>query len=584
MAGQSSKDEKMLKFFNEKRMQVKFDLDGTPYKPLENIGTGAYGVVCSAVDVRNERKVAIKKIPNAFAAHTVTKRTLREVKILRHFFHDNIIAVLDMLHQTGTDVYIVFDLMETDLHHIIHSKQPLTERHVQYFMYQILRGLKYIHSANIIHRDLKPSNLMVNANCLLKIGDFGMARSFTLAQNGDDGYFMTQYVATRWYRAPELLFSLLDYSFSVDIWSVGCILAEMLNKRQLFPGKDHISQMKLIIYYLGTPSEQIMKCIPSDLVKNIIIGLGLKAPLPWPSIVPKASMTGIDLLSKLLQMAPWDRTTAAESLNHEFLKEFSNPLTEITCEPFTLLVDVEHLNPEQLKQAMFEEVKDFRKCAENSAAPSDFYLASTIQSNTESAGLPKADSSANSYDADVEMLSAKLEEVKFKIVPTDPVQQQPMTDAEMNPVKAALLRKIISRQENKECEKKTNKKERKRRKSQSKTKDSTEVLPVGLSEQDQTLLERWSKLQEQSKRNQNDKSSDSKVITIVDDSSEDEEETLEDELEDIIVNALPCLDSVKNEKTPSSAQLMEDWIIAANVNPEFLKEIEKQSVHDFAMK
>lgn len=157
-----------MQLLDKKSLDVKFDLTGTPYTAIENIGTGAYGVVCSAVDNRNglDRKVAIKKVPNALGAVTLTKRTLREVKILQQFNqHENIVAVLDIFRaqsDSSGDVYIVFDLMQTDLHHIIHSKQLLTERHIQYFLYQILRGLKYIHSAGIIHRDLKPSNLMVN--------------------------------------------------------------------------------------------------------------------------------------------------------------------------------------------------------------------------------------------------------------------------------------------------------------------------------------------------------------------------------------------------------------------------------------
>ncbi|KFU83409.1 Mitogen-activated protein kinase 7, partial [Chaetura pelagica] len=128
----------------------------------------------------------------------------------------------------------VLDLMESDLHQIIHSGQPLTLEHVRYFLYQLLRGLKYIHSANVLHRDLKPSNLLVNENCELKIGDFGMARGVGPPDPHQSKPFLTEYVATRWYRAPELLLSLHRYSRAIDIWSVGCIFAEMLGRRQLF--------------------------------------------------------------------------------------------------------------------------------------------------------------------------------------------------------------------------------------------------------------------------------------------------------------------------------------------------------------
>uniref|UniRef100_A0A803VZJ4 mitogen-activated protein kinase n=1 Tax=Ficedula albicollis TaxID=59894 RepID=A0A803VZJ4_FICAL len=120
--------------------------------------------------------------------------------------------------------------MESDLHQIIHSAQPLTLEHVRYFLYQLLRGLKYIHSANVLHRDLKPSNLLVNENCELKIGDFGMARGLG-ADPRQAKAFLTEYVATRWYRAPELLLSLHRYTRAIDMWSVGCIFAEMLGRR-----------------------------------------------------------------------------------------------------------------------------------------------------------------------------------------------------------------------------------------------------------------------------------------------------------------------------------------------------------------
>lgn len=182
MAGDNKKkDENFIKnlaILKRRALDVKFDIDTTQYKPLENIGIGAYGVVCSAVHRKANDRVAIKKIPNVFDVKDVAKRTYREIKILKHFTHDNIIHIREILKPKESlsdfrDVYVVFDLMESDLHKIIYSKQELTEEHVRYFLYQILRGLKYIHSAHVIHRDLKPSNLLVNEDCQLRIGDFG---------------------------------------------------------------------------------------------------------------------------------------------------------------------------------------------------------------------------------------------------------------------------------------------------------------------------------------------------------------------------------------------------------------------------
>lgn len=179
------------------------------------------------------------------------------------------------LRREFTDVYIATELMDTDLHQIIRSNQGLSEEHcqvpwvtfesnndiewwasflfvfeltlvyddtLQYFLYQILRGLKFIHSANVIHRDLKPSNLLLNANCDLKICDFGLARP-----TAENDQFMTEYVVTRWYRAPELLLNSSDYTAAIDVWSVGCIFMELMNRKPLFPGKDHVHQMRLLI-------------------------------------------------------------------------------------------------------------------------------------------------------------------------------------------------------------------------------------------------------------------------------------------------------------------------------------------------
>jgi mitogen-activated protein kinase 7 len=166
--------------------------------------------------------------------------------------------------------------MEADMHQIIRSQQPLTDAHFQYFLYQILRGLKYIHSANVLHRDLKPGNLLVNADCELKICDFGLARGFSNAP--DHTAFMTEYVATRWYRAPEIMLSFQNYTKAIDIWSVGCIFAEMLGGKVLFPGKDYVHQLNLILNILGTPDEETIRRIGSPRVFfkiSLISGSGI---------------------------------------------------------------------------------------------------------------------------------------------------------------------------------------------------------------------------------------------------------------------------------------------------------------------
>uniref|UniRef100_A0A8C5FWM2 Mitogen-activated protein kinase 14a n=1 Tax=Gadus morhua TaxID=8049 RepID=A0A8C5FWM2_GADMO len=206
------------------------------YKSLLPVGSGAYGSVCSSFDEKTCRKIAVKKLSRPFQSIIHAKRTYRELRLLKHMNHENVICLLDVFTPATSlkefnEVYFVTHLMGADLNNIVKC-QKLTDDHVQFLIYQILRGLKYIHSADIIHRDLKPSNLAVNEDCELKILDFGLAR------HTDDE--MTGYVATRWYRAPEIMLNWMHYNMTVDIWSVGCIMAELLTGRTLFPGTDRI--------------------------------------------------------------------------------------------------------------------------------------------------------------------------------------------------------------------------------------------------------------------------------------------------------------------------------------------------------
>jgi mitogen-activated protein kinase 7 len=234
------------------------------YKIIREIGSGAYGIVCAAKDLEAEPKsaneeVAIKKVQRVFEKSILAKRALREIKLLRHFQnHENITSILDMDIADITnfnEIYLIQELMEADLHQIIRSEQPLTDAHFQYFIYQICRGLKYIHSANVLHRDLKPGNLLVNADCELKICDFGLARGLSDSSSG----FMTEYVATRWYRAPEIMLSFKSYTKAIDMWSVGCIFAELLGGKPLFKGRDYVDQLNQILNILGTPDDATLK-------------------------------------------------------------------------------------------------------------------------------------------------------------------------------------------------------------------------------------------------------------------------------------------------------------------------------------
>lgn len=257
--------------------------------------------------------------------------------------------------------YVVLDLMESDLHQIIHSAQTLTPEHTRYFLYQLLRGLKYVHSANVIHRDLKPSNLLVNENCELKIGDFGMARG--LSSHPEESYsFMTEYVATRWYRAPELLLSLNHYSLAIDMWSVGCIFAEMLGRKQLFPGKNYVHQLQLILCVLGTPPEGVIGAIRADRVRSYIQSLPSRTPVPLAKLYPQAEASALDLLRAMLQFDPRERISVTEALEHPYLSKYHDPDDEPTCVPaFDFEFDKLQMSKEQIKEAILMEIQDFHK-------------------------------------------------------------------------------------------------------------------------------------------------------------------------------------------------------------------------------
>jgi serine/threonine protein kinase len=347
---------------------TRFDLQ-PQYRIVKHIGHGAYGVVCAGINTLIDQNVAIKKITKAFSNVVEAKRTLREVKILghfrRHFQHANVIALLDIMkpnsYEEFDDVYIITELMNTDLHQIITSSQQLTDDHTQYFLYQILRGLKYLHSAHIIHRDLKPSNLLLNKNCDLKICDFGLAR-YALPNGNQEAHnhqgpsLLTEYVATRWYRAPEIMLSWKEYTKAIDMWSVGCIFAEILGRRPLFPGRDYTGQLMCILNVLGKPCHEDTEYIANEQAKAYIRSLPERAPIPFTQIFPNASPAACDLLSQMLTFAPHKRISVEMALAHPYLSRLHLPDDEPTAE-YAMNFDFENwaMTPELMKALLWEE-------------------------------------------------------------------------------------------------------------------------------------------------------------------------------------------------------------------------------------
>lgn len=340
--------------------RVQFNV-GEAYDIIDVVGEGAYGVVCSAVHKPTGQKVAIKKI-TPFDHSMFCLRTLREMKLLRYFNHENVISILDITKPASferfTEVYLIQELMETDMHRVIRS-QDLSDDHCQYFIYQTLRALKAMHSANVLHRDLKPSNLLLNANCDLKVADFGLARSANTSDEHNG--FMTEYVATRWYRAPEIMLTFKEYTKAIDVWSVGCILAEMLSGKPLFPGRDYHHQLTLILDVLGTPTMEDFYGIKSRRARDYIRSLPFKKRIPFSQLFPNANPLALDLLERMLAFNPAKRITVEEALKHPYLEPYHDPEDEPIAPPipqgfFDFDEHKDQLSKEQLKELIYEEI------------------------------------------------------------------------------------------------------------------------------------------------------------------------------------------------------------------------------------
>ncbi|XP_073115368.1 mitogen-activated protein kinase 9-like [Elaeis guineensis] len=308
--------------------------EASRFQIQEVVGKGSYGVVGAAIDTHTGEKVAIKKINDVFEHVSDATRILREIKLLRLLRHPDIVEIKHIMlppsRREFRDIYVVFELMESDLHQVIKANDDLTPEHHQFFLYQLLRALKYIHSANVFHRDLKPKNILANADCKLKICDFGLARvSFNDAPSA---IFWTDYVATRWYRAPELCGSFFSkYTPAIDIWSIGCIFAEMLTGRPLFPGKNVVHQLDLMTDLLGTPSPESIAGIRNEKARRYLSNMRKKQPVPFSQKFPGVDHLALSLLEHLLAFEPKDRPSAEEALADPYF----NGLAIVDCEPST---------------------------------------------------------------------------------------------------------------------------------------------------------------------------------------------------------------------------------------------------------
>ncbi|XP_067420434.1 mitogen-activated protein kinase 11 isoform X4 [Emydura macquarii macquarii] len=310
----------------------------------------------SAYDTKTRQKVAVKKLSRPFQSLIHARRTYRELRLLKHMKHENVIGLLDVFTpatsiENFNEVYLVTNLMGADLNNIVKC-QKLTDDHIQFLIYQLLRGLKYIHSAGIIHRDLKPSNLAVNEDCELRILDFGLAR-----QTDDE---MTGYVATRWYRAPEIMLNWMHYNQTVDIWSVGCIMAELLKGKALFPGNDYIDQLKRIMEVVGTPSSELLKKISSEHARKYIESLPHMPQQDLKAVFRGANPLAVDLLEKMLILDSDKRITASEALAHAYFVQYHDPDDEPEAGLYDESIENKERTIDEWKEITYEEVISFK--------------------------------------------------------------------------------------------------------------------------------------------------------------------------------------------------------------------------------
>ncbi|XP_009131716.1 mitogen-activated protein kinase 16 isoform X2 [Brassica rapa] len=339
--------------------------EGTRYRIEEVIGKGSYGLVCSAYDTHTGEKVAIKKINDIFEHVSDATRILREIKLLRFLQHPDIVEIKHILlppsRREFKDIYVVFELMESDLHQVIKANDDLTPEHYQFFLYQLLRGLKYIHTANVFHRDLKPKNILANADCKLKICDFGLAR--VAFNDTPTAIFWTDYVATRWYRAPELCGSFFSkYTPAIDIWSIGCIFAELLTGKPLFPGKNVVHQLDLMTDMLGTPSAEAIGRVRNEKARRYLSSMRKKKPIPFSHKFPHADPLALRLLEKMLSFEPKDRPTSEEALADPYFKNLAKVEREPSCQPVTKLefeFERRRITKEDVRELIYRESLEY---------------------------------------------------------------------------------------------------------------------------------------------------------------------------------------------------------------------------------
>ncbi|KAL8196415.1 hypothetical protein R6Q57_024710 [Mikania cordata] len=337
------------------------------YEIQEVMGKGSYGVVAAAVDTRTGEKVAIKKINDVFEHVSDATRILREIKLLRLLRHPDIVEIKHIMlppcRREFKDIYVVFELMESDLDEVIKVNDVLTPEHHQFFLYQLLRALKYIHTAHVFHQDLKPKNILANADCKLKICDFGLPRASF--DDTPSAVFWTDYVATIWYRPPELCGSFFSkYTPAIDIWSIGCIFAEILTGKPLFPGRNVAHQLDLVTICLVRLLLKLLQgFIRNDKARRYLNSMPKKTPIPFSQKFPDADPLALRLLERLIAFDPADRISAEEiSITDPYFLGLANLESEPSKQPISKLefeFERRRLTKNDVRELIYREILEY---------------------------------------------------------------------------------------------------------------------------------------------------------------------------------------------------------------------------------
>lgn len=319
----------------EKHVLRRFEL-------CQRLGKGSYGIVWKAIEKRSRSFVALKKCFDAFRNSTDAQLTYREVMYLTKLAgHDNIVRLKQVIRsESDQDLYLVFEFMETDLFSVLRADAEhalLADVHRKYIVYQLLKALKFMHSAELIHRDLKPSNVLMNRDCHVKLCDLGMTRS--VAQPDGPSPTLTDYVATRWYRPPETLLGSNHYDGGVDMWALGCVAAELYLHRPLFPGKSTMNQVELILEVSGRPRSGDVAALRSSFAATMLEAVPPLLPKALPEMIPEASSEAIDFVSACIAFSPRKRCNVDNALRHPYVAEFHDPDDEPIFAAGTIVLD-----------------------------------------------------------------------------------------------------------------------------------------------------------------------------------------------------------------------------------------------------